>query len=358
MTEKLRVRVGPEAIFLISCSLLCTVVLCVSSAPGFWLKPSVSTLAVTIDLALGFPVLGYFFLVRTGKANWMVLILLAGLGMLLAKWWVPGSDLRLSGVLEIAVVMIEAALLIALVLRIRKIRRVYRAEKARQPYRVDAFRVALTTTLGRRVGAAIFNEVSILWYAFAGWTRRRSVTPKGVPFSGHRRNAYPALLAAFMMAVVVETAVVHLLVSLWIGWLAWLLTGLGVYSLAWLLGDFQAARLNPSLLTESHLYLRTGLRWQADLALEEIIAVHSQSPSEKYVKMVMFGSSDLWLECSEPILVRGIFGIERRVKFVGLGLDDPDGFRKEVQSRIVSPRSAWVTGECLSVDGGQHRSMR
>ena len=51
--------------------------------------------------------------------------------------------------------------------------------------------------------------------------------------------------------------------------------------------------------------------------------------------MVMFGSPDFWLECSDPILVRGLFGIERRVKFVDLGLDDPDEFRREIESRIV-----------------------
>lgn len=112
-----------------------------------------------------------------------------------------------------------------------------------------------------------------------------------------------------------------------------MLTGLRAYSLAWLLGDFQAARLNPSLLSGSRLHLRTGLRWQADLALEEIIAVHDQAPAEKHVKMVMFGSPDFWLECSDPVLVRGLFGIERRVKFLGLGLDDPDGFRGETDSR-------------------------
>ena len=38
---------------------------------------------------------------------------------------------------------------------------------------------------------------------------------------------------------------------------------------------------------------------------------------------------------SNPVLIRGLFGIERRVKFVGLGLDDPDGFRREIDARKV-----------------------
>jgi len=263
-----------------------------------------------------------------------------------------GSPLDLSRVFEIAAVLAEGGLLIALVLRIRKIRRIYKIEKDLQPYPVDAFRVALASAMGPRAGGAIFNEAAILWYAFLGWTRRRSINPEVLTFSGHRRNAYPAILAAIMMAVIVETGVVHLLVSLWIGWLAWLLTGLGAYSLAWLLGDFQAARLNPSLLTGSRLHLRTGLRWQADLALEEIVAVHDQEPDEKHVKMVMFGSPDFWLECSDPVLVRGLFGIERRVKFVGLGLDDPDGFRREIESRIVVdvPLDADGSGDLAEID--------
>ena len=240
----------------------------------------------------------------------------------------------MAKVLEIAAILVEAGLLIALIIRLRKIRGIYRIERERQPYPIDALRIAFASTMGRRLGAMVFGEVAVLWYALAGWRGRGRASQPGKPFPGHRRNAYPAILGAVMMAVVVETAVLHLLVSLWVGWVAWILTGLSVYSLIWLLGDFQAARLNPSLLTESHLHLRTGLRWQADLAWMEIIGIHGDPPPEKHVKMTLFGAPEFWIECSDPTVVRGFFGIERHVRFIGLGVDDPEGFRREIQRCI------------------------
>jgi len=240
----------------------------------------------------------------------------------------------LAEVLEVAAILVEGGLLVALILRLRKTRRIYRIEKERQPYPIDALRIALASTMGRRLGAMIFGEVAVLWYALAGWRRRARASQPGKPFPGHRRNAYPAILGALMMAVVVETVVIHLLVSLWLGWVAWTFTALSLYSLVWLFGDFQAARFNPSLLRGSHLHLRTGLRWQADLAWTEIIGIHGDPPPEKHVKMTLFGAPEFWIECSDPTVVRGFFGIERHVRFIGLGVDDPEEFRREIQRCI------------------------
>ena len=238
----------------------------------------------------------------------------------------------LSSLLGVAAVLVEGVILVLFILKLREIRRIYQAEKERLPYSVDALRIALTTTMGRRVGALIFGEVSVLFYAFGWWTRRGGGNPMGETYPGHRRNAYPAILGAVLMAVVVETAVLHLLLSLWIGWVAWIPTGLGIYSAAWLLGDFQAARLNPSLLTDSRLHLRTGLRWQADLDRTEIVGIHDEIPSEKNVKMTLLGAPDFWIECREPVVVHGLFGIERPVRFIGIGVDDPEKFRYEIQA--------------------------
>lgn len=144
------------------------------------------------------------------------------------------------------------------------------------------------------------------------------------------------MLGAIIMAVLVETAVVHLLVSLWIGWVAWILTISGLSSILWLLRDFNAARLNPSVVTESGLELRTGLRWRADLDWTEIVGIHDTPPEEESVTMTLLGQPDFWLECRQPNVVHGVFGIERSVKFIGLGVDDPIEFRTAIQARIPS----------------------
>ena len=324
----------PEILFLSAAAFLCSAVFTVAGVQGFWVDSGIPPLAIIIDLSVGLPVLGYFFLVRPRKANRLVLVPLSLFGMLLAWWWIPESHRDPSTFFEVAVALVEGAILVTVILRIRRIRRIYRAEQERQPYPIDAARIALSETLGKRLGGALLNEVAILWYAFAGWRGVREDRLQGVAFPVHRRKGYPAILGAVILAVVVETAVLHLLLSMWIGWVAWIVTGLGIYSLLWILGDFHAARHNPTLLTADYLHLRTGLRWQADVGLEEAVGILSEEPTEKHVKMAMFGAPDFWLEFHDSVLVHGLFGIEREVRFIGVGVDDPDRFREDVTGRV------------------------
>jgi hypothetical protein len=336
MATKLRVGMSPEALFVISASFLITAILSIVALPGFWEKANVMVPAVTIDLSIGLPVVGYFFLVRTRRVGSWVLLPLLLFGPLLVQEWIPDSRRDLPKTFELAAVLLEAGLLLVLALSVRRIRRIYRVEQYRQPYSLDAVRIALVRVMGRRVGGAICSELAALWYVLAGWRRRSSDRPAGDVFPGYHRNAYPALLGAVLLVGLIETSALHLLVSLWRGSVAWVLTGLGAYSMVWLLGDFHAARHNPSLLTESHLHLRTGLRWSADIALVDIVGVHAAEPEGKSVRMTMFGAPDFWIESAEPTVVAGFFGIQRRVRFLGVGVDDVDALRKAIEGRCAT----------------------
>lgn len=338
MTRRLRLPLGLGSVFLISAGLLCTIELWILSLPVYWSEPRILAPAVAVDLSLGLPILGYLFLVRTKRAGWVALIPLLLLGLGLSQWWIPEAHLDLTGGVEVVAVILEGGLLFFLVARIGRIRKAYRREKPRHPYPLDALRVAFAREVGPRVGAAVFGEVSVLWYAFTGWARRRTLPPDARAFFCHRRNAYPAVLGAILMAVLVETAILHLLLSLWIGRAAWIVTALGIYSVLWLVGDFQAARLNPSLSADAGLHLRTGLRWCVDLRWTDVSAIREDPPVEASVRMTLFGKPDLWLECHEPMVVVGLFGMERRVRFLGLGLDDPQEFRRVVHSELFPGR--------------------
>lgn len=152
------------------------------------------------------------------------------------------------------------------------------------------------------------------------------------------------------MAVVVETAVLHLLVSRWKVAVAWVLTGLAMYSIAWLLGDFHAARLNPTLVTKSGLHLRAGLRWRADLGWADIESVHDAAPREPDIRFVLWGKPDFWIECRGPTIVTGPFGLQRRVRFMGVGVDTPMKLREAIQGRLVADE---LDGHAKDQDGSR-----
>lgn len=322
-----------EASFLVSASLLLTAALTVLAQPGYWQKPEVVAPALTIDLALGLPVLGYLFLVRGGKRGRWILAPLAVLGLSLARWWIPDAHQDPSRGLRPLFVTAEAVLTLCLVTRVGGIVHEYVRLRDLRRSRPDALREALGQVLGRRLGGALFTEVSALWYATRLFQPARAAGQAVGRFPGHRRNGYPAVLGAILLLVGVETSVAHLLLGLWSPKAAWLSTILGIYSGIWLLGDYHAARLNPTSVNDHELTLNVGLRWHTVLAWSDIVGIHDDDPADASLRMTMFGAPDFWLELARPVRVLGPFGIVREARAVGVAVDAPSELRALIAER-------------------------
>lgn len=154
-------------------------------------------------------------------------------------------------------------------------------------------------------------------------------------FPGHRRNAYPAVLGAIVMAIVAETAGAHFLLRLWTPIAAWVSTALGVYTIVWLVRDFRTARDHPTRVTDESLVVDVGLRWHAVVPWSLVAAVSAQKPPEGGRRMTLFGAPDFWLELREPIEVTGPFGARVSARFLGIGADEAGELRREVEGRMV-----------------------
>lgn len=337
MTVARPLPLAPVPAFLAAAAALGAVALWILGSAGYAARPEVVAPALAVDLVVGLPLLGWLLLVRTGRADAIVLAPLAVVGMLLARWWIPEAHLQGSAWALAPVLVLEGLLVATLVFRARAVGRAYRDERGRHPYRRDAVRAAVARVLGARPAALVTGEAEALVYVVTGWRRPRP-PGSGAAFPGHRRGGYPAILGALLLALAAETAVVHLVVAHYAEPLAWVLTALGIYSGMWLVGDLHAARHNPILLAGDTLHLRAGLRWQADVPLSRVRSLRREAPSggahdTGAVNFVLFGSPDLWLELDGPVVVQGPFGIRRRTSVVGVGVDDPQRFAAALEER-------------------------
>jgi hypothetical protein len=169
------------------------------------------------------------------------------------------------------------------------------------------------------------SEFEILRQGLTGW-RRPAPEPAEDLYFYHRRNGYPAILGAILMAVVVETVAVHFLLSLWLEPVAWVFTTLSVYSMIWLLGDYQIARQNPIRLDDQVLHLQTGARWKADVPRDSVTSMATPNAGLGDVEklaLTLFGDPDFWLLLDEPVEIRGPFGIRKSAAAVGIGVEEP-----------------------------------
>lgn len=310
----------------------------VVSSVHFRRSPEILAGAVTADLILLPPALGWFFLIRTRRLPVFSLIPMTALGVVLAILLVPEEHRHALRSLETIAPAIELGILGLVALRARKAIRHYRAVRATHADAIDALEESLGVALDSpRAGAMLATELTILRYGVAGWFTKSPPTG-GDDFSYHRRASYPAVLGVLSLVMAMELLGVHFLLMRWSSVAAWIATGLGIYSALWLYGDFHAGRLHPIRVMGDGLHLRTGFRWKIRLPFDEIAALHDAAPDVQprdRVAFVFFGKPDFWLELRRPLEVRGIFGITRTVRWLGLGADDAAALRRRLDEAIA-----------------------
>jgi hypothetical protein len=189
-----------------------------------------------------------------------------------------------------------------------------------------------------RLARAIAYEISVLYYGLFSWRQR---VPMGTvrSFSYHRTGGYGAVVFLVIMISAVEIVSVHLLVARFSTTAAWVLTGLGLYAVLWILGDFQAVRLRPLIVDDEVLRVRLGLRWSLDIPFKLIDSVRpvTNPPPPKrsagHLQVALLTRPQILLDLREPLKAVGPYGLEKDVRTVAIAVDDLQGLRLALRQR-------------------------
>lgn len=211
------------------------------------------------------------------------------------------------------------------------------ADAAADP--VTRFRSAARQVIGSRIPADILtSELSNLYYAF----RRRSQPNHGDSYTMHQRAGYLSILVGLSLVILVETAAVHMLARQWSSTVAWILTGLSGYALVWLIGDYRAIVGRPIRVTATHLHMRLGVRWEADIPRPSIARAHllrpnTDKPAGDTLVLAVLGQPNLSVELKEPVEVTGMYGFRRKVRNLWLCADEPASLCSALSSTEAAP---------------------
>ncbi|MDB4949874.1 MAG: hypothetical protein JWM27_2523 [Gemmatimonadetes bacterium] len=297
-------------------------------------SPGLMAAAVAFDLAVVLPAAFWFTFLRGRAPAWRIMPVLL-LSLLGAAAVLPAAYRGVVPVLRFAAAPAELALVAMVVLRARRAFREAPEPGADAGERIR--RASLAALPFPRVAELVAYEMALIYYALLGWRERPAEGPD--VFSYHRRSGYGGIVFALAAATVMETAAVHLLVAPHSAAAAWAATGLSLYLVLWMIGDYQAVRLRPIKADGDALHLRVGLRWTASVPWDAVATLrdaHGALPGKRergWLRMTAMGPPSAVLELRRPVKVRGPYGITRRVQRIGLAVDDAARFRAEVQSR-------------------------
>jgi hypothetical protein len=288
--------------------------------------------ALALDFTVVVPGLVFILLVRAGRAPWLVIVPAFVAGYAVAAATMPRQHAGMLETMRLLVVPLEIGLVACLVVLAR---RGLAVAAGREGDFATRFRWAARTVLASRIPADILTtEVSVLFYAFR-WRRRPPLT-RGC-YTVHREAGYLAVLVGLIMVLAVETIAVHLLVRHWSGAAAWILTGLSLYACVWLAGDLRAMSARPLRITQTHLSMRVGLRWEAEIPLAWIedahpLALRGEPPARDGLDASLLGRANVRLRLHRPIEVCGLYGRRKTVGEIRLMVDRAAEFCKELQA--------------------------
>lgn len=318
-----------------------TLILATFATPSFSDERDQTILAnaLAIDFTASIPALFYFLLVRARRAPVVMVLPVMVVGFACA--WAtlaPYQPIALSGVRWLAV-PVELALLFVVV---NKARTIWRDQDRRHSDFSRRLRAASRQSLAARIPADILTtEVSVLYYAF----RRRSGNGcSSASFTSHRAAHYGSLLIALGLVLGLETAIAHYLLAGWSVTAAWVMTGLSLYALVWMIGDYRALVSRCIVVTPTHLDLCLGIRWDAMIPLSSIAEVrqigrHETEFRQNALVATVLAQPTVLVTLREPVEAIGMYGIRRGVRDIHLSPDEPEQFIRVIHDALSNRRA-------------------
>ncbi len=296
-------------------------------------SPNLLAAAIAFDLLITVPLAFYFLVIRRNSMSLLALGPIVGAGWLAAYFILPVEHRAPLYVAEIGAIAFEAFIIFTIS---RNAVKAVRDPKNNSGDPLPSLRNIAADTIGnRRLGIAAGTEIAALYYAIISWFTKGRTPESAKAFSYHRRSGLVGIALILLFALVVETVVLHVVVSMWSPTAAWIITALSIYGGIWLLGHFRASVLRHVLVDDQSIAFKSGLLYDFSIPLAIVKCIaHSKPEDGKAVSAAIFGEASHWIVLNEEIEAEGAFGFTTKLDAVGFTPDEPTEFEAVVGSRI------------------------
>ena len=291
--------------------------------------------AIGVDVVVLVPALFYALVLRGRHRPALALAPVVLLSLAGAYGVMSDAHEGVLGPFRPAVVLVEAAALTWVALRLRAVVRAARASG--ETDLLSRLREGSAEAFGAgALAEAAAAEVAVPLYALGAGRQR----PDAGTFGYRARSGYAAVFGAIVLAGGVELALGHLLLLRYAGGTAAAVhLALSAYGALWLVADLRAMHARPIQLGARGLRLRCGLRWTADVPLAQISEVRrlergSYAGTEGFVDLTPLARARYAVVLREPVRVRGPLGITREATRLGLDVDDRERFEAQIAALV------------------------
>jgi hypothetical protein len=321
---------SPAALFTFAASTVVAVALVLVRTRLFASHADIAAWGLTFDLTITIPLLYYVFVIRTGRAKPITIAPLFVACTAIAAIILPRGQQGFLHDLRMVAAPLD---LITIFLIARRIAAMRRAGNTPDDVYASIDHASRAIFGNRAVAGFVTTEVTLIYYAIFAW-RAQPVVPDGArTITFHKRSEWGTIVASILVLIAFESIGLHLFVQHWSSKAAWLLTCLDIYGALWLIGDYHAMRLRPSLAGSEAIEFRHGLRWSVTISRDNIAAVEAVQNESDWkrrgtLKLALLDEPRTILRLREPVVAHGLAGIRKRIDSIALLPDDPAEFER------------------------------
>jgi len=183
-------------------------------------------------------------------------------------------------------------------------------------------------------------EIAVFYFGFISWKKRIFSANE---FTYHKNSGTISVLLGFMLVIIIETYVLHILLLKWSSIAAWIATGLSIYSGIQIFGFLKSLFQRPILIDNGKLYLRYGIMSEAIIDIKNIASVEISSSdltiNESTRKLSPLGELDshnFLITVHKENTVHGLYGIKKSFKTIAFYVDDKEKFQRLLESTICN----------------------
>lgn len=202
-------------------------------------------------------------------------------------------------------------------------------------------RTVMFQVLGNeKLANIVSSEIAVVYYAFFS-SKGKSIDYK-TKFTSYKENGLPLILGVILSIFLIETTGVHFLLSLWSKPIAWIITGLSLYTCIQLFAHIRAVKARPIIINTDSFEVHNGLAGDAYVQLDNIekIEMSNKKPGDREsIKISLLKgleNHNIVVYLKTPIEVTKIFGIKKQTDTVLFFVDKPKVFTDTVTTLLGS----------------------
>ena len=302
---------------------------------AFLANSNALSLAVTTDLLLTIPLV-YFLLIRKTPIPNTTVVPMMVLGLALGTYFLPKENQTYLALFKTwALPIVELSVVTLIIIKVRLAIKKYKSIKDESPDFFTALKNTCCEILPKKLVLPFATEIAVIYYGFINW-RSRSIAEN--EFTYHKTSGTPALFGAIIFIIGIEIFALHILLMGWSELLAWILSGLSIYTAVQVLGFAKSLSQRPILVDENGLNLHYGILNEVKIPFEDIDQIQLSTKSvenmEEAKTLSPIGDLEghnVMIRLNRRSTMTGLYGIRKDFKTLALYVDNPKEFQQKVE---------------------------